>query len=180
MLAKRSVLCLFVDDCANDDIPLPNVTGKILSKAIEYCNKHDKASKSDNLATTGIDDYLKAWDADFVKKSSEGWVRNENFFVMILHFVQVNLLRFSTILFVLSSSALQLLPRSQIEPVVTSSHDNHFFGSYDNHFSGCRKMTVAGYAAVRVLPLEDGIGAGSLVGILVVGIFPLIFGSFVG
>ena len=56
-----------MDDCANDDIPLPNVTGKILSKAIEYCNKHDKASKSDNLATTGIDDYLKAWDADFVK-----------------------------------------------------------------------------------------------------------------
>ena len=41
-------------------------------------------------------------------------------------------------------------------------------------------QTVAGYAAVRVLPLEDGIGAGSLVGILVVGIFPLIFGSFVG
>ncbi|KAL9450658.1 hypothetical protein AB3S75_012396 [Citrus x aurantiifolia] len=36
--------------------------------------------------------------------------------------------------------------------------------------------SVAGYVAVKVLPLEDGIGAGSLA----VGIFPLIFASFVG
>ena len=58
---------MFKDDCADDDIPFPNVTSKALSKAIEYCNKHDKASKSDDLATTSIDDYLKAWDNNFVK-----------------------------------------------------------------------------------------------------------------
>ena len=36
--------------------------------------------------------------------------------------------------------------------------------------------SVAGYVAVKVLPLEDRIAAGSLA----VGIFPLIFASFVG
>ncbi|KAL9419494.1 hypothetical protein AB3S75_037286 [Citrus x aurantiifolia] len=55
------------DDCAVDRIPLPNVTIKIFYKAIKYCNKHDEASMFDDLATTSIDDDLKAWDADLVK-----------------------------------------------------------------------------------------------------------------
>ena len=58
---------MFEDDCSDDDILFPNVTSKAVSKAIEYSNKHDKASKSDDIATTGIDDYLKAWDNNFVK-----------------------------------------------------------------------------------------------------------------
>ncbi|OWM63533.1 hypothetical protein CDL15_Pgr019483 [Punica granatum] len=28
------------DDCADNVIPLPNVSSKILSKIIEYCKKH--------------------------------------------------------------------------------------------------------------------------------------------
>ncbi|KAK9666779.1 hypothetical protein RND81_14G210600 [Saponaria officinalis] len=40
------------DDCADSVIPLPNVTGKILSKVIEYCKKRvelvDKKNGSDS------------------------------------------------------------------------------------------------------------------------------------
>ncbi|KAL5556440.1 hypothetical protein UlMin_038676 [Ulmus minor] len=54
------------DDCANNGIPLPNVTSKILSKVIEYYKKHVETPKLDERATT-VDDELKAWDADFVK-----------------------------------------------------------------------------------------------------------------
>ncbi|KAL5572084.1 hypothetical protein UlMin_021681 [Ulmus minor] len=54
------------DNCADNGIPLPNVTNKILSKVIEYCKKHIETPKLDERATT-VDDELKAWDADFVK-----------------------------------------------------------------------------------------------------------------
>lgn len=47
----------------NPFCPTANVTGKLLSKVIECCKKHVEASKSDNRATTGIDDDLKAWEA---------------------------------------------------------------------------------------------------------------------
>ncbi|KAF2297961.1 hypothetical protein GH714_006773 [Hevea brasiliensis] len=54
------------DDCADNCIPLPNVTSKILSKVIEYCKKHVDTSKSDDRPSS-VDDELKAWDAEFVK-----------------------------------------------------------------------------------------------------------------
>ena len=43
-------------------IPLPNVSGKILSKVIEYCKYHVEAQ---NSALT--DDEIKTWDQEFVK-----------------------------------------------------------------------------------------------------------------
>ncbi|XP_044508440.1 SKP1-like protein 1B [Mangifera indica] len=46
------------DGDADDGIPLPNVTSKILLKVIEYCKKHVEATESDDLET---------WDAEFVK-----------------------------------------------------------------------------------------------------------------
>ena len=68
------------DDCADNGIPLPNVTSKILSKVIEYCKKHVDSSASppkstgaaaavaaDDRASTAAEDDLKAWDAEFVK-----------------------------------------------------------------------------------------------------------------
>ncbi|XP_042397306.1 SKP1-like protein 1 [Zingiber officinale] len=51
-------------DCAEDTIPLPNVTSRILVKVIEYCQKHvldDPAKSSDDKAE------LKSWDDNFVK-----------------------------------------------------------------------------------------------------------------
>ncbi|OWM70978.1 SKP1-like protein 1A [Punica granatum] len=60
------------DDCADNGIPLPNVTSKILAKVVEYCKKHVEAaaeSKSEDRPSpaTAAEDELKAWDADFVK-----------------------------------------------------------------------------------------------------------------
>ncbi|CAN6935923.1 hypothetical protein Bca4012_102024 [Brassica carinata] len=59
------------DDCTDNGIPLPNVTGKILAKVIEYCKKHvdAAAAKTESAADGGAssDDDLKAWDAEFMK-----------------------------------------------------------------------------------------------------------------
>ncbi|XP_058069011.1 SKP1-like protein 1A [Magnolia sinica] len=57
----QTIKHMIEDDCTENGIPLPNVTGKILSKVIEYCKKHvEETDCSSN-------DELKAWDADFVK-----------------------------------------------------------------------------------------------------------------
>ncbi|TXG51902.1 hypothetical protein EZV62_021071 [Acer yangbiense] len=54
-------------NCADNGIPLPEVTSKTLSKVIEYCKKHVESRKSDDCATGTVDDDLKAWDIEFVK-----------------------------------------------------------------------------------------------------------------
>ncbi|KAL3845346.1 hypothetical protein ACJIZ3_002749 [Penstemon smallii] len=72
---SQTIKHMIEDDCADNVIPLPNVTGKILSKVIEYCKRHvesDAASSAakveDKLASTATtDDDLKAFDDDFVK-----------------------------------------------------------------------------------------------------------------
>ncbi|PON73421.1 S-phase kinase-associated protein [Parasponia andersonii] len=66
-LESQTIKHMIEDDCADNGIPLPNVTSKILSKVIEYCKKHVEAPKSDERASTTADDDLKVWDADFVK-----------------------------------------------------------------------------------------------------------------
>ena len=65
-LESQTIKHMIEDDCADNGIPLPNVTSKILSKVIEYCKKHVEAPKSDDRSTS-VDDELKAWDTDFVK-----------------------------------------------------------------------------------------------------------------
>ncbi|KAK9941552.1 hypothetical protein M0R45_007256 [Rubus argutus] len=65
-LESQTIKHMVEDGCADNAIPLPNVTGSILSKVIEYCRKHveeghdedKKEEKSDNLNT---------FDADFIK-----------------------------------------------------------------------------------------------------------------
>ncbi|KAL0314545.1 UNVERIFIED_CONTAM: SKP1-like protein 1A [Sesamum radiatum] len=70
---SQTIKHMIEDDCADNVIPLPNVTGKILSKVIEYCKRHVDAaavaSKADDklASTAATDDDLKAFDADFVK-----------------------------------------------------------------------------------------------------------------
>ncbi|KAI9165647.1 hypothetical protein LWI28_017986 [Acer negundo] len=66
---SQTINHMIEDDCANSGIPVPNVTGKILAKVIEYCKKHvESADKTNdrNNSTTSADD-LKNWDAEFVK-----------------------------------------------------------------------------------------------------------------
>ncbi|RZC64081.1 hypothetical protein C5167_025830 [Papaver somniferum] len=60
-LQSQTIKHMIEDDCADNGIPLPNVTSKILAKVIEYCRKHDgDADEKDK-------DEAKNWDADFVK-----------------------------------------------------------------------------------------------------------------
>ncbi|XP_021773392.1 SKP1-like protein 1A [Chenopodium quinoa] len=49
---------------SNNFIPVPNVDAKILSKVIEYCNKH-VVPVSPEFKTT--EDEIKQWDKDFLK-----------------------------------------------------------------------------------------------------------------
>lgn len=56
-----------------EDVPLPNVSARILAKVIEYCTEHVKAngkkteSKDDAAKVAKIDEELKSWDAEFCK-----------------------------------------------------------------------------------------------------------------
>ncbi|XP_020193292.1 SKP1-like protein 1 isoform X4 [Aegilops tauschii subsp. strangulata] len=57
-MESQTIRHMIEDDCADNDIPLPNVDSKILSKVIEYCKKHVQASPKPDL---------KSFDAEFVK-----------------------------------------------------------------------------------------------------------------
>lgn len=67
-LESQTIKHMIEDDCADNVIPLPNVTSKTLSKVIEYCKKHVEAQKAaagdDNKKAA--EEELKAWDAEFV------------------------------------------------------------------------------------------------------------------
>ncbi|CAA0813364.1 SKP1-like protein 1A [Striga hermonthica] len=72
---SQTIKHMIEDECADNVIPLPNVTGKILSKVIEYCKRHVDAAAATNAAraedklasTANTEDDLKAFDVDFVK-----------------------------------------------------------------------------------------------------------------
>ncbi|KQJ92734.1 SKP1-like protein 1 [Brachypodium distachyon] len=73
-MESQTIRHMIEDDCADNGIPLPNVNSKILSKVIEYCNKHvhaadatDAAAANTSAAPAAPTDDLKNWDADFVK-----------------------------------------------------------------------------------------------------------------
>nr|XP_043613942.1 SKP1-like protein 13 [Erigeron canadensis] len=59
----KTIHHLIEDGCADSDIPVHNVTGKILSKVIEYCEKHAKSPN--NTDDDQTDEELKAFDAGF-------------------------------------------------------------------------------------------------------------------
>ncbi|KAF5455740.1 hypothetical protein F2P56_025286 [Juglans regia] len=64
-LESQTIKHMIEDDCADNGIPLPNVTSKILSKVIEYCKKHVEVPKAEDRAAS-LDEALKTWDAEFV------------------------------------------------------------------------------------------------------------------
>ncbi|XP_050364779.1 SKP1-like protein 1A [Argentina anserina] len=63
-LESQTIKHMIEDDCADNGIPLPNVTSKILAKVIEYCKKHVDAVKPEEKLS---EDELKTWDQEFVK-----------------------------------------------------------------------------------------------------------------
>ncbi|XP_021859004.2 SKP1-like protein 1A [Spinacia oleracea] len=71
----QTIKLMIEDDCADNAIPLPNVTSAILTKVIEYCKKHADASNAAGGSASnaaggsgggGGGDELKKWDAEFV------------------------------------------------------------------------------------------------------------------
>ncbi|GJN39036.1 hypothetical protein PR202_gb28130 [Eleusine coracana subsp. coracana] len=44
------------DGCAEGGIPLPNVTGSVLAKVLEYCNKHAAAATASEPSKADDDD----------------------------------------------------------------------------------------------------------------------------
>ncbi|XP_057950985.1 SKP1-like protein 1B [Malania oleifera] len=62
-LESQTIKHMLEDDCANNGIPLPTVTSKILAKVIEYCKKHIESPKNDDQ---NANDKLKSLDTNFV------------------------------------------------------------------------------------------------------------------
>ncbi|KAJ8439804.1 hypothetical protein Cgig2_029064 [Carnegiea gigantea] len=63
-MESNTIKNMLEDLSDSEAIPLPSITGKILSKVIEYCKKHVETPKSD---TRFAADDLKDWDAAFTK-----------------------------------------------------------------------------------------------------------------
>lgn len=58
---SQTIKHMIEGDWADNGIPVPNATSKILTKVIEYCKKHVEATSSTS------EDH-KVWDADFIKE----------------------------------------------------------------------------------------------------------------
>nr|POE73454.1 skp1-like protein 1b [Quercus suber] len=63
-MESQTIKGLIEDDCADNAIPLPNVTGHILSLVIQYCKEHTSSSDSNSSKSN---EELKAWDTQFIK-----------------------------------------------------------------------------------------------------------------
>lgn len=89
-LESQTIRHMIEDDCADNGIPLPNVSSKILAKVIEYCRKHVDASNSEPRAS---EEDLKAWDRDFVN------VDQATLFdlILVIPFSRFRSRRFSTV-----------------------------------------------------------------------------------
>jgi S-phase kinase-associated protein 1 len=64
---SQTVKNMIEDTGAEEMIPLPNVSSKILAKTIEYCIYHVAASKKVDDKPAKSDEDVKQWDGDFVK-----------------------------------------------------------------------------------------------------------------
>ncbi|XP_027108277.1 SKP1-like protein 1B [Coffea arabica] len=66
ILQSQTIKHMIEDDCANSAIPLPNVTGTILAKVLEYCKQHVKPNDGEESSKDEAES-LKSFDAEFVK-----------------------------------------------------------------------------------------------------------------
>ncbi|MCH82541.1 SKP1-like protein 1B-like [Trifolium medium] len=65
VLESQTIKYMIEDNCADSGIPLPNVTGKIMAKVIEYCKKHVEVASPEEEKPK--EDDLKEWDSEFIK-----------------------------------------------------------------------------------------------------------------
>lgn len=66
-MESQTVKNMIEDTGAEDSIPLPNVSGKILAKVIEYCKYHVEANKKVDDKAAKSEDDIRQWDTEFVK-----------------------------------------------------------------------------------------------------------------
>lgn len=76
---SQTISNMIEDDCAKGGIPLPNVTGSVLAKVMEYCNKHASSSSSSSeqdggsssappvAASNANTEDLKNFDKEFIE-----------------------------------------------------------------------------------------------------------------
>lgn len=70
-MESQTIKHMVEDDCADNAIPLPNVTSHILAKVIEYCRKHVEGrtdGDSTDVGKIGDENTLKKFDDDFVNE----------------------------------------------------------------------------------------------------------------
>ena len=59
---------MHADTGSGEEIPLPNVTGRILAKIIEYCKFHESVkNKEDETKPHKTEDEVKQYDQEFMK-----------------------------------------------------------------------------------------------------------------
>ena len=69
-IQSETIKDMMEDDVSTENgIPLPNVSGKILAKVIEYCKYHVDALKAGGSSDkpAAPEGAVKEWDAEFVK-----------------------------------------------------------------------------------------------------------------
>uniref|UniRef100_A0A2P2MHR4 SKP1-like protein n=1 Tax=Rhizophora mucronata TaxID=61149 RepID=A0A2P2MHR4_RHIMU len=66
-MESQTIKHVIEEDYTGDNVSLPNVTGNILSKVVEYLEKHVEAKKSDGRSFPSAGNDLSSWDAEFVK-----------------------------------------------------------------------------------------------------------------
>ena len=65
---SETIQHMIEDGCTDGGIPLPNVTGSILAKVLEYCNKHAAASAGGEGSSSSSDkEELDKFDKAFVE-----------------------------------------------------------------------------------------------------------------
>ncbi|KAL7118525.1 hypothetical protein ACP275_02G007400 [Erythranthe tilingii] len=94
------------DECADNVIPLPNVTAKILARVIEYCKRHTEAAAAGDAADA---DDLKKFDADFVDPDDQ-----ETLFDTIL---AANYLNISSLMDMLCKAVADMLKGKDAEAI---------------------------------------------------------------
>uniref|UniRef100_A0A0D9UXP2 SKP1-like protein n=1 Tax=Leersia perrieri TaxID=77586 RepID=A0A0D9UXP2_9ORYZ len=60
---SQQIQHMIEDDCTENGIPLPNVTSKVLTKILEYCEKHVAVSSEKEA---DAEEKLKSFDAEFI------------------------------------------------------------------------------------------------------------------
>ncbi|KAF8658647.1 hypothetical protein HU200_059113 [Digitaria exilis] len=70
---SQTIRHMIEDGCADGGIPLHNVTGSILAKVLEYCNKHAAAgsSSSNAAASTAEKEELASFDKAFMEVDTD-------------------------------------------------------------------------------------------------------------